>query len=137
MPDFPDDGPVIVVDGECSLCSVSARLIARFDRAQEFRICQSQGPLGSALLRHYGFDADDPDSWLYIVDGQVFTSLDGIIRVGARVGGAGWLLQPFRLLPKSFQDWLYQRVARNRHRLFGRNKLCSVPDAGLRARLLE
>lgn len=137
MPAFPDGGPVIVVDGECSLCSVSARLIARFDRVEEFRICRSQGPLGSALLRHYGFEPDDPDSWLYIVDGQVFTSLDGIIRVGARVGGPGWLLQPLRLLPRSLQDGLYRCIARNRHRLFGRNDLCSIPDAGLRARLLE
>ena len=91
VPDFDDNGPVTIVDGDCALCTIGARLIARFDRSAEFRICPTQTELGSALLRHYGLDANDPESWLYIVDGSAFTSLDGMIRAGARVGGAGWL----------------------------------------------
>lgn len=137
VPDFDDSGPVTVVDGDCALCTIGARLIARFDQAAEFRICPTQTELGSALLRHYGLNADDPESWLYIIDGSAFTSLDGMIRAGARVGGAGWLLQPLRLLPRLVQDWLYLKIARNRYRLFGRTEMCAVPDAALRARLIE
>ncbi|GAB5462938.1 MAG: thiol-disulfide oxidoreductase DCC family protein [Hoeflea alexandrii] len=119
------------------LCSVGARLIARFDKAGEFRICRSQTPPGRALLNHYGLSADDPESWLYIADGQAFTSLDAMIRAGRRVGGVGLLLQPLRLMPRSLQDWLYRRLARNRYRLFGRNNMCEIPDPALRARLME
>jgi predicted DCC family thiol-disulfide oxidoreductase YuxK len=137
VPDFDDTGPVTVVDGDCALCTIGARLIARFDRSAEFRICPIQTELGSALLRHYGLDASDPESWLYIVDGNAFTSLDGIIRAGARVGGAGWLLQPLRLIPRSAQDWLYQKIARNRYRVFGRKDMCAMPDPALRARLIK
>jgi predicted DCC family thiol-disulfide oxidoreductase YuxK len=137
VPGFEDTGPVTVMDGECALCSAGARLIARFDKAGEFRICRAQSELGGALLRHYGLDADDPESWLYIVDGRAYTSLDGMIRAGARLGGAGWVLQPLRLLPRPAQDWLYRRLARNRYRLFGRTDICALPDPELRARLIE
>ena len=137
VPDFEDDGPITVMDGECALCSVGARLIARFDRREEFRICRVQTPLGHALMRHYGLDPADPESWLYLEEGKAFTSLDGMIRAGRRVGGIGWLLQPLRLIPRGVQDWLYGHLARNRYRLFGRTDICALPDPGLRARLME
>lgn len=137
IPAFDDSGPVTVMDGECALCTAGARLIARFDRRQEFRICRSQSPLGAALMWHYGLDPTDPESWLYLVDGEARTSLDAMIRAGARVGGIGWLLQPLRVLPRVVQDWLYRRIARNRYRLFGRTDMCAMPDPALRARLME
>jgi predicted DCC family thiol-disulfide oxidoreductase YuxK len=137
VPAFDDGGPVAVADGHCALCSFSARLIARFDRRREFRICRSQSALGRALLLHYGLAPDDPESWLYLVDGRGYTSLDAILRAARRLGGPGWLLQPLRLLPRTIQDPAYRWVARNRYRLFGRADLCGLPNAAVRARLLE
>lgn len=137
VPSFDDGGPVAFLDGDCVLCSAGARLIARFDRKREFKLCRVQSPTGRAVFRHFGLDPDDPDSWLYLVDGRAYTSLDAIIRIGARVGGVGWLLQVFRMTPRPAQDWLYRRVARNRYRLFGRGDICAIPDVELRKRLLE
>jgi predicted DCC family thiol-disulfide oxidoreductase YuxK len=137
VPGFDDSCPVVVMDGECVLCSVGARLIARFDRVGEFRICRTQTKLGQSLLLHYGLIPGDPQSWLYIADGRAFTSLDAMIRAGRRVGGAGRLLQVLNLMPRSLQDWLYRALARNRYRLFGRIDMCSIPDPALRARLIE
>lgn len=137
VPAFDDSRPMTVMDGECALCTTGARLIARFDKLGEFRICRAQTKLGQSLLLHYGLSPHDPESWLYLVDGRAYTSLDGMIRAGNRVGGAGRLLQPLRLLPRALQDWLYRRLARNRYWLFGRTDMCSVPDPALRARLME
>jgi predicted DCC family thiol-disulfide oxidoreductase YuxK len=137
VPEFDDTGPVVVMDGECVLCSVGARLISRFDKAEEFRICRVQSALGRSLLSHYGIAADDPESWLYIAEGRAYTSMDAMIRVGAKMGGIGLALQPLRLLPGPAQDWVYRRIARNRYRLFGRTDMCSLPDPALRARLME
>lgn len=137
VPAFDDSHPVTVMDGECTLCTVGARLIARFDKSGEFKICRAQTSLGQSLLRHYGLSPSDPESWLYIVDGHAFTSLEAMIRAGRRVGGLGWLLQPLRLMPRVLQDYLYRKLARNRYRLFGRTDMCSIPDPALRARLME
>ncbi|MEM8948582.1 MAG: DCC1-like thiol-disulfide oxidoreductase family protein [Pseudomonadota bacterium] len=137
VPDFDDSGPVVFMDGDCVLCTRTAKLIARLDRSGLFRICPVQSPTGSAVLRHYGLDADDPESWLYLADGEAYVSLDAFIRAGARLGGIGKLLQVLRILPRPVQDWLYRKVAQNRIRWFGRTDMCAVPDPALRARLID
>lgn len=136
IPAFDDSGPIAVMDGDCALCSAGARMIARFDRAGQFRICPGQTELGTALLAHYGLRPDDPESWLLLMDGKAYGSLDAIVRVGATVGGVGHALWPLTLLPRAVQDWIYRRIARNRYALFGRTDMCALPDARLRARLL-
>lgn len=62
--------------------------------------------------------------------------MEAIIRIGARLGGPGRLLGVMRLLPRPAREWLYRRIARNRH-LFGRTDMRMLPDAELRARLIE
>lgn len=137
VPEFDDTRPVVVMDGECVLCSFGARLIARFDRRGEFRICRMQTPLGRALLRHYGLREDDPESWLYLVEGRAYTAVDAMLRAGQRMGGVGHVLWPLRLVPRPLQNRLYLWLACHRYRLFGRTDLCSLPDPALRARLME
>ena len=99
---FDDRGPVVFVDGACALCSRSARIVARLDRTGEFRIAPVQGDLGRAVLAHYGLDANDPTSWLYLENGRAYASLDAVIRAGRRLGGLGWLAATLALLPDGF-----------------------------------
>lgn len=137
VPTFDDSGPITFMDGECVLCTFGAKLIARFDRDDQFRICRVQTPLGQAMLAHYGLSMGDPESWLLLVDGKAYTSLDAMIRAGRLIGGFGWALQPLRLLPRPLQDWLYRRIASNRYAMFGRTDMCAVPDPALRAKLMD
>ncbi len=137
VPEFDDSAPVVVMDGACALCTGAARLISRLDRTGRVRICPSGSRLGRALLAHYGFDPDDPESWLYLAGGRAYTSLDGVIRAGESMGGVARVASVLRLAPRPLQDWIYRRIARNRYRLFGRADMCAVPDSALRARLIE
>lgn len=137
VPTFDDNGPIVFMDGTCVLCTAGARAIARFDRKRDFRICPVGSKTGRAVLEHYGLEPDDPDSWLALIDGRAYTSLDAIIRVANRLGGVGRVLQVLRVLPRPAQDWLYRRIALNRYRLFGRTDMCAVPDPAFRARLME
>jgi predicted DCC family thiol-disulfide oxidoreductase YuxK len=136
VPKFDDKHPVAVMDGTCALCSAGARLIDRFDRSGQIRICPATTDLGRALLRHHGMDADDPESWLFLVNGHAYESMDAWIRAAWTVGGAGRAMQVLRILPRGVQDWLYRRVARNRYQIFGRTDLCAVAKPSLRARLI-
>jgi predicted DCC family thiol-disulfide oxidoreductase YuxK len=136
VPPFDDRGPIVFMDGECLLCSRVAKVIAKLDRAEEFRICPIQSALGRGILQHYGLKADDPESWLFLCDGRAYSSLDAVIRAGARLGGKGRLLQGLRMLPRPVQDWIYRRIARNRYWLFGQADLCALPDPALKRRLM-
>jgi predicted DCC family thiol-disulfide oxidoreductase YuxK len=124
------------MDGECALCASGARAIARFDRARRFRIGRTGSPLGAALVRHFGLDPADPETWLYLEDGRAWSGMEAIIRIGARLGGPGRLLGIMRACPRPAREWLYRRIAHNRYR-FGHADLCAIPDPELRSRLLE
>lgn len=136
VPRFDDRYPIVVMDGECALCTGAARTIARMDKEGEFRICPVQSDLGSGLLQHYGLNPDDPSTWLYLEDGVAHGSMDGVIRAGKRLGGIGRGLVVLLILPKPMRDWIYNMIARNRIRVFGRADMCATPDEALKKRLL-
>ncbi len=144
IPDLPpfgqaldQDRVLLVMDGDCALCSGAARRIAALDRRNRIRITPAQSALGRALLAHYDLAPDDPTSWLMIRNGQAWGSLDAMIRLGALLHPLLWVLNVARILPVPLQDWLYARLARNRYRLFGRDDLCAMPSPALKRRLVE
>ncbi len=138
VPDLPDEGPIFFVDGDCALCSRWAGIVARRDREGVARICPVQGPTGRAVMGHYGLDADDPTTWLYLERGQAYGGMAGIAAAGRRLGG--WLrpvAAAIGLLPRGLQGWLYRRMARNRYAVLGWTDLCALPDPEIRARLIR
>jgi predicted DCC family thiol-disulfide oxidoreductase YuxK len=135
VPDFDDSGPVAFMDGDCALCTGGARVIARLDRDRAFRICPIGTPLGTAMVRHYGLEPDDPETWLLLENGKAHSGMEAIIRIGERLGGPGRLATVLRVAPRPAREWLYRRIARNRRRL-GRSDLCKLPDPELQARLM-
>jgi len=137
VPDFDDSDPVVFMDANCALCSWGARIIDRFDRSGRFRICPVQTRLGRSILVHFELDPDDPDSWVFLEDGVAYTSMDAMIRVGARIGGPGWFMQVARPLPRVLQDRLYGWIASNRYRWFGSADLCATPSPTLRKRIMS
>ncbi|SFK97465.1 thiol-disulfide oxidoreductase DCC family protein [Shimia haliotis] len=128
---------LLVMDGDCALCSRAARFIAAHDSRDCIRITTAQGPLGWALLSHYGLAPDDPESWLLIEDGKAWGSLQAILLLAPRLHWAFRALAPLTLLPLWMQDWLYARIARNRYAMFGRDDLCALPDDVLKRRLVS
>lgn len=137
VPAFPDEGPVLFVDGDCTLCSVWARFVARHDPLGRFRLCAVQTPLGRAVMGHFGLDPDDPASWLCLHEGYGYEGMEGIAVATRQMGGWPRLIAPLVMAPPAgLRRWLYARMARNRYRLLGRTDLCALPDEALRRRLI-
>ena len=129
-------GTLAVMDGDCALCSWGARMIARHDRSGRIRICTVDSALGTDLMARHGLDPDDPESWLFLDGDTAFTGMDGFIAAGRRCGGMGHAVRGLGLLPRPLRDRLYRLTARSRYALFGRTRMCSLPDPALRARLI-
>lgn len=136
VPSFDDTYAIVVMDGECALCTFGAQLIDRFDKTNNIRICPVQSPLGHALLVHYQMDPADPESWIFLEHGIFWTSFDAWIMAGEAVGGIGNLMRVFWFVPRPMRDWIYKRVARNRIAMFGTADICSLPSPRFRARLI-
>ena len=136
VPAFPDDKALIVFDGVCVFCSRLARFVAARDAAHQFRFAMAQSELGRALYRHAGLDPVNYESNLLIVDGRFFGKMDAFALTMARLGGLAGLFGVANRMPNGLSDWLYDRIARNRYRMFGRTETCAVPDASWRDRVI-
>lgn len=128
--------PLIVFDGVCVFCSGFVHLVMRLDHDKRFRFATAQSPLGEALFRAHGLPTDIYETNLAIVDGVAFTRMESFVAVMATLGWPWRAAKVLLLLPRPLRNWLYDRVARNRYRLFGRKESCSIPSAELRQRLI-
>lgn len=133
------DKTILVMDAGCALCSWGARLIARNDPGDRFRILPAQTERGRKLLAANGLDPEDPNSWLTLEpDGSVLKASAAAVSVGRRLsGGWGWAAFAAGLIPPFLREPAYRLIARHRYRLFGRGDLCAAPSEELRKRLLE
>ncbi|MGR9502829.1 thiol-disulfide oxidoreductase DCC family protein [Rhizobium leguminosarum] len=135
VPDFADDQPLIVFDGECVFCSGWVKFVLKHDKQQRYRFLAAQTPLGAALYRHYGLDARDYETNILIEEGRGFFKSDGTIRMVAGLGFPYSLVRIFRLLPRQVADALYEFIARNRLKIAGRQS-CMVPTPEQRRRFI-
>jgi predicted DCC family thiol-disulfide oxidoreductase YuxK len=136
VPAFPDDRPLIVFDGYCVLCSTSAQFVLRHDARGIYRLLAAQTPLGRALYLHYGLDPQDYESMIVIADGLPAFKSDAGIGIARGLGLPWSLAAVLRVLPRRWRDGLYDILARNRFRLFGRRATCYLPDPGYVDRFL-
>ena len=132
VPKFADDKPVIVFDGQCVFCSAWARFVLRVDRRGVYRLLPAQTPLGHALYVHYGLDPDRYTTNILIQDGLAYFKADGSIRMAQGLGFPWSLAVVFRALPHGLREALYDLVARNRFRIFGRSDVCYAPRPDVR-----
>ena len=132
---WPDDG-VILYDGVCVFCSRWVRFVAKRDAAQRFRFTAIQSPYGTRLAQAFGIDPDDPDTNAVIHGGVAYFKSDAALTVLGSLPWWGWV-SVLRLVPKLLRDAVYSLVATNRYRIFGKYDECFVPDAEMRARVME
>ena len=132
---WPDDD-VILYDGVCVFCSRWIRFVAARDTKRHFRFTAIQSGYGTRLAQAFGIDPDDPDTNAVIRGGNAFFKSDAALTVLGALPGWGWV-RVLRSAPKPLRDAVYNLVARNRYRIFGKYDECFVPDAGMRARVME
>jgi predicted DCC family thiol-disulfide oxidoreductase YuxK len=132
---WPDDD-VILYDGVCIFCSRWVRFVATRDVARRFRFTAIQSPYGTRLAKTFGIDPADPDTNAVIHGGVAYFKSDAALTVLSNLPGWWWTRALFAV-PKPLRNAVYNLIARNRYRIFGKYDECFVPDAEMRARVLE
>jgi len=126
---------LILFDGVCILCSGWVRLIIARDRDCRFRFAPIQKPYGKALAQRLGIDVAMPETNAVVLGGHAYFKSDAAVQVLRMLPGWGWV-GALTVLPRGFRDWVYDRVARNRYRVFGRTEQCIVPSAEIISRFI-
>jgi predicted DCC family thiol-disulfide oxidoreductase YuxK len=132
---------ILLYDGTCGFCDGAVKFVLRVDRRGELRFAALDSDFGAAVLqRHPALAAVDsvvyveyPDS----ADELVFVRSEAALRVARYLGGPWRALGAVaRLIPTPARDWLYDRFAAIRYRVFGRVDSCALPAPEVRARFI-
>jgi len=143
----PDEGRdgrfrgIVLVDGECVLCNGFVRFVAAHDVRGCFFFETQQSSNGTSLLRAHGLPLDL--TTVVLIEQrpppqpqqQSFTKSTAVLRVLSHLRFPINLLYAFIAVPRPVRDYVYNLVAGNRYRLFGRKDSCALPPAALRRQI--
>lgn len=119
--------PIILFDGVCNLCNASVQWVLRRDRRGQFRFAALQSETGQQLLARFGMDPAAFNTVVLADGGRLYTRSDAALEVARRLGAPWAWLAVFRYLPRGLRDAVYDWIARNRYRWFGRQESCLLP----------
>jgi predicted DCC family thiol-disulfide oxidoreductase YuxK len=127
---------IVLFDGVCHLCSGLVQFVVRRDTAGGVRLAALQSPKGQALLAWCGLPLDDFDTMVLLEQGHAYFKSSAMLRLMRHLAWPWPLLSLALVVPPFLRDWLYDRIARNRYRLFGRDETCMMPTPELGRRFL-
>ncbi|MDQ6418040.1 DCC1-like thiol-disulfide oxidoreductase family protein [Paenibacillus sp. LHD-117] len=131
--------PVILIDGECHLCQHITRYLVKHDKRAHFRFAALQSRVGQRMLKEAGYSDDwnSLNTFVLLKDGRYATKSGAALRVWRALGGWRSLAFGLILIPAPIRDAVYDLIARNRYRWFGRSDVCLLPTKEIRSRFLE
>jgi predicted DCC family thiol-disulfide oxidoreductase YuxK len=130
------EGPVVLFDGVCNLCTGTVQFVVPRDADGTLRFAPLQSAVGESLLADCGLDPDQRDSLVLVEDGDCHTRSAAALRIASHLDGGWSLLRSLRIVPRPVRDAVYGLVARYRYDVFGRTDRCMVPSPDIRDRFL-
>ena len=130
------EGPLVLFDAECVLCSANAQFILTHDKSARFHLASMQGAVGAELFRAHGLDPADPTSILVIDGPTVRKDSDAVLSIYEGLGYPWRVASILRIVPAFMRDPVYRLIARNRYRLFGKRSTCWFAPEQYRSRML-
>ena len=129
--------PVILFDGVCNFCNASVNFIIKQDRKKVFRFAALQSETGQKLLEQYNLPKKQFESFVLIDNGRVFQKSSAGLKVYGNMPWYWKWTQAFWLVPEVVRDAVYNLIAKNRYRWFGKKEQCMMPSKEVRSRFLS
>lgn len=131
-----EQNPIILFDGVCNYCNSVVNFVIRQDKKNIFRFSPLQSPMAQRLLEQYGLPASRPDSMLLIDSGRIYHHSSAVLRLYQRLPWYWKWTQLFWIIPKFIRDAVYDFIARNRYKWFGKKEECMVPGDDVKERFI-
>ena len=137
MENFPKDKKIVLFDGVCNLCEASIQFIIKHDKNDIFRFIAIQSDLGKEILNYIKIDTSKIDSIILYEPGiAYYYKAEAALRIAKNLGGLLTLVSVFRFLPNSITNLVYDFVAKNRYKWYGKKEECLIPTPDLKAKFL-
>ncbi len=135
--ELPNDKKIILFDGVCNLCNSSVQYVIQRDKKDEFRFVALQSELGKKIIKHIGLTNSNIDSIvLYLPGIAYYYKSSAVIEIAKSLQGFFNYGMLFRLLPNALRDVVYDYIARNRYKWYGKKESCMIPTPELKAKFL-
>ncbi len=126
---------IILFDGVCTLCSSWVIFVSRRDSNYRFKFASVQSDTGQALLAWCGLPTDNFETLVYIENAIVYTRSSAFLKIVRHFPFPWPLLSVGAFVPRCLRGRLYDRIALNRYKLFGK-EMCFKPSEALPKRFL-
>lgn len=137
MVNFPENKKIVLFDGVCNLCNKTIQTIIKNDTKDLFRFAPLQSDIGLQIVNERGIDTEKLDSVILIEPGVAYYNKStAAIEIARHLKGYSWL-KIFKPLPEGFRDVIYDFIANNRYKWFGKKESCMVPTPELQSLFLK
>lgn len=137
LPEIPVEKQLILFDGVCNLCNSSVQYVIKHDKKQQFLFTSLQGETAKSIIKHFKIDTTKIDSvLLYSPKKKIYYKSTAAIKISSKLSFPINLLSIFIILPAFIRNVVYDYIARNRYKWFGKKEACYLPTPELNTRFL-
>lgn len=134
---FPENKIILLFDSHCLLCNKSVQIIINNDHKDLFRFVALESELGNKILNHIGVKKEQTDSIIYYKPGLFYAmKSEAVINIAKQLGGLFYLFSVFSILPSKVLDIVYDFIAKNRYKWFGKETTCILPNSKIEYKFL-
>ncbi|MDP5045025.1 MAG: thiol-disulfide oxidoreductase DCC family protein [Leeuwenhoekiella sp.] len=131
------DSKIILFDGVCNLCNGAINFVIKQDSKAVFKFASLQSETGMRLLKKHKIDPQKTDSIILVEEDKVSVKSTAALRISRFLDKGYPLLYGFMIIPGFIRNYVYDFIARNRYKWFGKKESCMIPTPELKSRFLE
>lgn len=136
MSELQNNTSIILFDGICNFCNSSVNKIIKHDTKNKFKFAPLQSEIGKKLLKEYEIDSTKTDSIILIENNTYFIKSTAILKIAKHLNGLYPLVYGFIVIPKFIRDSVYDFIAKNRYKWFGKQDSCMVPTKEVKSKFI-
>ena len=138
MLNLPPNKKIILFDGLCNLCDAAIQFVIEHDKKDVFRFVALQSELGQEILNHIGINPMNIDSIILYEPGiAYYYKSQAALQIAKNLGGFFHFGTIFRIIPIGISNQLYDYIAKNRYKWYGKKESCLLPTKELQSKFLE
>ncbi|AMA48835.1 MULTISPECIES: thiol-disulfide oxidoreductase DCC family protein [Flavobacterium] len=137
MQKLPKDKQIILFDGVCNLCNYWVQYIIKHDKNDIFRFVTLESELGQEVLQYLGIKNRNIESIvLYIPNQAYYYKSEAVLKIAQSLSILNWFFI-FKIIPINLRDFLYDFVAKNRYKWYGKKVTCMIPSPELKTKFID
>jgi len=129
--------PIILFDGVCNFCNSAVNFTLKRNKKANIRFAPLQSEAGQKLLQQYNLPVKDMESFVFIENSKAYQRSTAALKVCRHLRGLWPLSYGLIIVPRFIRDGIYNWIAKNRYKWFGRQESCMIPTPEVRARFLD